>query len=117
MSATVELSPQSTYPHITKPEDAPAFLTKHPRWRVAAIIAEHLAWGWSAEEIQRHHPYANLAEIYSAMAYYYDHPDEIEAEIAADAHESSEFASRPDQTALRARWQAKLAAKAARSTG
>ena len=112
MSAIAHLSPQVTYPHITKPEDAPAFLTQHPRWLVSAVIAEHLAWGWSAEEIQRNHADASLAEIYSALAYYHDHVAEIEAEIAADAQESSEFASRPEQAALRARWQARLAAKA-----
>ena len=35
-----------------------------------------------------------LAEVHSALAYYYDNPDEIEAEIARDEHEALDFERR-----------------------
>ncbi len=38
--------------------------------------------GWSAEYIHEQYPYLSLAQIHSALAYYYDHRDEIEEDIA-----------------------------------
>jgi hypothetical protein len=42
-----------TYPHIVKQPDEPARLERHPRTRVAMIVADYLYRGWSAEEIAR----------------------------------------------------------------
>ena len=33
----------------------------------------------------RHYPYLKLAEVHSAMAWYYDHQPEIDAEIQANS--------------------------------
>src|SRR5437870_727508 len=72
------------YPHVAKDNGAPARLVSHPRTRVAMIITDYLAYGWSPDEICRQHPHLKLAEVHSAMAYYYDHQQEIDAEIAAE---------------------------------
>src|ERR1051325_5721944 len=69
------------YPHIEKPPDAPARLQRIPRVRVAQIAMDHLAYGWSIEEICRQHPSLAPAEAYAAMGYYFDHQSEIDAEI------------------------------------
>jgi uncharacterized protein (DUF433 family) len=42
---------------------------------------DYLAYGWSPEEICRQHEGLKLAEVHAAMAYYYDHRDEIDEEI------------------------------------
>ena len=52
--------------------------------KVKELIAERLAWGWSAEELLINHPDLTLGKIYSALAYYADHRDEIDAAIEAD---------------------------------
>jgi len=39
------------------------------------------AHGWTAEEIQEQHPHLSLAQIHAALAYYYDHKAEMDAEI------------------------------------
>ena len=67
----------TSYPHIVKQDVQPAALEKHPRVRVAMIVMDYLAYGWSPDEIHRQHPHLTLAEVHSAMAYYYDHQDEI----------------------------------------
>jgi uncharacterized protein (DUF433 family) len=72
------------YPHITKLDGQPAWLEKHPRVRVAQIVMDYLAHGWSAEEMCRQHPYLTIAEAHAAMLYYWDHREEIDAEIRAD---------------------------------
>jgi hypothetical protein len=69
------------YPHITKFNSEPAHLQRLPRVRVAQIVMDYLAHGWSAEEICRQHPYLMPAEVHAAMTYYFDHQPEIEAEI------------------------------------
>ena len=73
-----------TYPHITKPANDSAHLEKHPRTRVSMIVNDYQGRGWSAEEIVRQYPYLTLAEVHSALAYYHDHKEEIDREIAAE---------------------------------
>ena len=41
------------YPHIEKPEGQPARLQRLPRVRVAQIVMDYLAYGWSADEMCR----------------------------------------------------------------
>jgi uncharacterized protein (DUF433 family) len=71
-------------PHIEKAEGQPARLNRVPRVRVAQIVMDYLAHGWSADEMCRHHPDLTLAEAHAAMAYYFDHQDEIDSEIRAE---------------------------------
>ena len=52
--------------------------------KVKELVAERLAWGWSAEEIFLNHPYLTLGQVYSALAYYADHHDEINQAVEAD---------------------------------
>jgi uncharacterized protein (DUF433 family) len=73
-----------TYPHIVKEPDRPARLERHPRTRVAMIVADYLWRGWSAEEIARQYPYLNLAEVHAAMTYYFDRREEIEDELVSE---------------------------------
>lgn len=72
------------YPHIEKPEGQPARLERVPRVRIAQIVMDHLEHGWSAEEMCRQHPYLSPSEFDSAMAYYFDHRDEIDREIGEE---------------------------------
>jgi uncharacterized protein (DUF433 family) len=73
-----------TYAHIEKPGHDAARLVRLPRIRVAQIAMDYLAYGWSVEEMCRQHPHLQQAEAHSAMAYYFDHRDEINAEIESE---------------------------------
>jgi len=73
-----------SYPHIEKQDDQPARLQRLPRIRIAQIVMDYLAYGWSVDEICRQHPYLKPAEAYAAMGYYFDHQDEIEREISQE---------------------------------
>src|SRR5579862_4287019 len=75
------------YPHIVKENGKPARLENFPRVRVAQIVMDYLAYGWSADEIHRQHPHLALAEVHAAMGYYYDNPEEVDAEMAAELEE------------------------------
>jgi uncharacterized protein (DUF433 family) len=49
--------------------------------KVVEVIADHRIWGWPPEKIHQEYPYLSLAQIHAAFAYYYDHQEEIDAEI------------------------------------
>jgi hypothetical protein len=70
-----------TYPHIDKPDGEPARLQRIPRIRVAQVVMDYVAHGWSPDEMCRQHPYLRPAEAHAAMTYYFDHQDEIDEEI------------------------------------
>jgi hypothetical protein len=72
------------YPHIEKLEGEPARLERVPRVRIAQIAMDYLEHGWSVDEICRQHRYLSPSEAHSAMAYYLDHQDEIDREIAEE---------------------------------
>ena len=40
--------------------------------KVVEVVLDRLAYGWSPEEIHFQHPHLSLAQIHSALAYYYD---------------------------------------------
>ena len=61
------------------------------RIRVQDIAIEHEWQAMSAEEICREHPSLTLAQVHAALAYYFDHRDEILAEIEADRQFVEEF--------------------------
>ena len=76
--------PALDYPHITHAVGDVARLDRLPRIRVAQIAADHIGNGWSAEEIVRQYPHLTNAEVHAALGYYYDHREEIDAELAAE---------------------------------
>jgi uncharacterized protein (DUF433 family) len=51
------------------------------RIRVQDIVA-YFNQGQPAEEIIEHYPQLTLADVYAAMAYYFDHQKAIDAQIA-----------------------------------
>jgi uncharacterized protein (DUF433 family) len=86
------------YPHIVKENAQPARLENHPRVRVAQIVMDYLAYGWSPDEIRRQHPHLALAEVHAAMGYYYDHQQEIDAEISAELEEVDHALESPNRS-------------------
>jgi Protein of unknown function (DUF433) len=73
--------------HIEKTDGTPARLSRLPRIRVAQIVMDYLAHGWSPDEMCRHHSHLLPVEAHAAMAYYYDHQAEIDSEIEAELAE------------------------------
>lgn len=51
------------------------------RYKVMHIVMDVKAHGWSPEEIHFQHPDISLAQIHSALAYYWDNREAIEKDI------------------------------------
>jgi uncharacterized protein (DUF433 family) len=52
--------------------------------KVIEVVLDHLAYGWSADEIHEQHPHLSLAQVHAALAYYYDHQAELDGQITRD---------------------------------
>lgn len=52
--------------------------------KVIEVVLDHIAYGWSPEEIQWQHPHLGLAQIYAALSYYHDNRASMDSQIAAD---------------------------------
>ena len=49
--------------------------------KVIEVALDRLAHHWDADEIQRQYSHLSLAQIYGALAYYYDHEEELNRDI------------------------------------
>lgn len=54
------------------------------RVKVIEVVLDHLAYGWSADEIHEQQPHLSLAQVHAALAYYYDHQAELDGQITRD---------------------------------
>lgn len=75
--------------------------------RVAQIAMDYLAHGWSPDEMCRQHPSLTEAEVHAAMAYYYDHQEEIDNEIRSELTELAAAAKDSSRSPFYFRMKAK----------
>lgn len=68
------------YEHIIISEDR-APIIAGTTMKVVELVTEKIAYGWSPEELHFQHPYLTLGQIYSALAYYWDHVGELNQDI------------------------------------
>ena len=54
--------------------------------KVVDLVLDHLAHGWSPEELHFQHPTLAMGQIHSALAYYWDHKAEIDQDIQRGLH-------------------------------
>ena len=73
------------------------------RFKVGQLIREHLAYGWSAEELALNHPQLTLGEIYCALAYYADHREQMDQELATSEEKSAQMHGDPRHRRVSAR--------------
>lgn len=49
--------------------------------KVVELVTAQTAYGWSPEELHFQFPHLSLGQIHSALAYYWDHRDELDRDI------------------------------------
>lgn len=70
------------------------------RVKVIEIAVDKLAHGSSPEELHFQYPHLSLAQIHTALAYYYDHQEELDDEILRRLREVNELAVRQADSPL-----------------
>lgn len=58
--------------------------------KVIELITSVKAYGWSPEELHDNYPHLSMSKIYSALAYYWDHKEEIDNAIEQEAQWAAE---------------------------
>lgn len=71
---------KTEYEHIAISEDGIPMIAG-TTMKVIELVVEKLAYGWSPEELHFQHPYLTLGQIHSALAYYWDHEEELNQDI------------------------------------
>ncbi|MEK7686209.1 MAG: DUF433 domain-containing protein [Verrucomicrobiota bacterium] len=69
--------------HIARDKRGVAWI-ENANVKVMEVVLDHVAYGWSADQIHEQHPHLSLAQIHSALAFYYDHQAEFDAQIERD---------------------------------
>gem|GEM_PF-263926 len=75
-----EYKPVEGYKHVVLDEKKVPYI-QNTTMKVVELVIEKKVYGWSPEELYLQHPYLNLGQIHSALAYYYDHINEIDRDI------------------------------------
>ena len=71
---------ETRYEHILLNEDHVPMIAG-TTMKVIELVLDHLAYGWSPEEVHFQHPYLTMGQIHSALAYYWDHKAELDQDI------------------------------------
>lgn len=92
-------------PHIWLDEQKRAWIDD-TKVKVVEVALDHVAYGWSAEEMHSHHPHLSLAQIYAALACYYDHQAEFDRLIDESHRGADELAAKSTDSPVRRRLRA-----------
>lgn len=96
---------ETRYEHIVV-TDQEISIIADTTMKVIELVVEIHAYGWSAEELHFQHPYLSLGQIYSALAYYWDHKEVLDHDIAQRAEKVAVLQQRTAHTPLQSRIQA-----------
>jgi len=94
-----------TVPHIHDDKEGRVWIDQ-TNVKVIEVVLDQLAYGWSPEEIHFQHPHLSLAQIHAALAFYYDHQAEFDAEIEEDLKSAELMEAQAKDSPLRRRLQA-----------
>ena len=73
------------------------------RVKVVEVVLSKQAYDLTPEELHEQYPHLSLAQIHAALAYYYDHQDELDADIVRRAKVAEEIQAQTEDRALQAR--------------
>jgi uncharacterized protein (DUF433 family) len=71
------MSKPTPYAHIEERDDGKAWLIG-TQTKVLEVALDRIAYHWDGDEIQRAHPIPTLGQIYSCLAYYHDHQEQMD---------------------------------------
>jgi uncharacterized protein (DUF433 family) len=97
---------ETAYKHVVLNENNVAMIDG-TRTKVIELVLDAQAYGWSPEELQFQHPIFTMGQIHSALAYYWDHQDELDAEIERRWQEVKELQQSRELSPLEKRLKAR----------
>jgi uncharacterized protein (DUF433 family) len=103
MSLTIA---KTKYEHVVVDEkDVP--IVAGTNMKIIELVLEKMAYGWSPEELHFQHPYLSLGQIYSALAYYWDHKEALDRDIEERLKLANQIQKETGRTPLEDRLKSK----------
>ncbi len=93
---------KTTYEHIAL-DDQNVPMIGGTSMKVVELVLDAKAYGWSPEELHFQHPELAMGQIHSALAYYWDHQNEIDRDIERRLQAVDELAEKFPPTPLEQR--------------
>ena len=87
-------------PHIRLDENGRAWIDA-TQVKVIEVVLDHLAYGWTPEEMHLQHPNLSVAQLYAAMAYYHEHRTEMDVQIESGLKRADELYAAARSVGLR----------------
>jgi uncharacterized protein (DUF433 family) len=98
----------TSYEHIVRDENGTPWI-EGANTKLVELVGEVKTHGWSPEELAYQHPHLTLGQVHSALAYYWDHQSELDADLERREAEAegirSEVGEHPLVAKLRSRGQ------------
>lgn len=70
----------TSYEHVIL-DQAGAPLIAETSMKVVELVMAQMAHGWSPEELHFQYPHLSMSQIHSALAYYWEHKETLDADI------------------------------------
>jgi uncharacterized protein (DUF433 family) len=96
---------ETQYRHIIL-DDAQVPWIAGTTMKLIELVTAQQAYGWSPEELAFQFPHLTLGQIHSALAYYWDHQQELDREIARDLKLVDDLRRRTPEAPIVARLRA-----------
>src|SRR5689334_15660455 len=71
---------ETRYEHIVLDDGVPYIAGT--TMKVVELAVAHTIWNWDSAELRKQYPHLSPGQIHSALAFYWDHQQEIDADIA-----------------------------------
>ena len=97
---------QTKYEHVILDENSVPIIAG-TTMKVIELVLEKTAYGWSPEELHFQHPYLTLGQIYSALAYYWDHKEALDRDIEERLNLANQIQKETGRTPLEDRLESK----------
>ena len=75
------------YPHVKLDAQGVPVITG-TTMKVVELVMAQMAYGWTPEELHLQHRYLSLGQIHAALAYYWDHKEELDTDIERRGREA-----------------------------
>jgi uncharacterized protein (DUF433 family) len=95
----------TSYHHIELDADGVPWISG-ANTKVVEIVAERLAYDWDADQLRAQHSHLSLAQIHSALAYYYDHQQELDRDIEQRLERADKILSAQSASTIRQKLRA-----------
>ncbi len=97
---------ETRYEHVILGEDHVPIIAG-TTMKITELIQDKIAYGWSPEELQFQHSHLKLGQIYSALAYYSDHQEELDEIIQRQLEHVDQMKKKAQPTPLVEKLKAK----------